>query len=616
LVDTAYGNGSLVATGAGAKHVWLTPLSPAAFALEFNRAGTAPDVSVAYRWEDDFAASAGADLERTALAVATPPVERTYARNGTVFRLESRFSEQAQGRFVGHHWTISYAPPGSSVQLTGADTSRAAFTPDRSGDYLFKLQVVDGANTSTDYLLVESVAVDETAPLHRGQIWFDSRDVAGAAANVAPGEEFILDGRRAYLNYRHPLEGFDTPLVWSIRDQSVGQYIVRDAPGPVTRFVAPHVGLYTAVLHVPNFDSVPVAQVLFAAGDARRLLSRVQSQLGWFSLDYDADGDIDSMDTYYVQATGASYLQVRRRNSSGRFDLPQKLPAVDLANGTTIMGKSYFEDLSNDGKPDLIVVNGGIARVSIQQPDGSLAAAVTLANPVCQNGFPATYYVGSVDVDRNGRNDVVRSVCNGMSSALAFNPSNSDGTFGAATIIASTPDQLNSPSTSADIDGDGDREIIMAPVGNTAPQSVMILSVNNSNGFVTTSIPVSQIYAPSNDNTFRIADVNGDGRKDIIVTGSVLFVLTQAANGTFTERAAAPQQSMFGQPNPPPVGDVDGDGRLDVMTFGRVYRQAANGSFAEIPGLLFGGDDLLDVDLDGRADFLSQGLIDFNPAPR
>lgn len=126
-----------------------------------------------------------------------------------------------------------------------------------------------------------------------------------------------------------------------------------------------------------------------------------------------------------------------------------------------------------------------------------------------------------------------------------------------------------------------------------------------------------------------IADLNGDGRADILGFGSdqVLSALGQP-DGRFAEpQAAAPgfgyDEGWLADQHPRLLGDVDGDGKLDIVGFGAhrvwVARGAGDGIFAEpFPTLAaFTSDDgwrvdlnprhLADVNGDGRADIVGFG---------
>jgi VCBS repeat-containing protein len=609
----AYGHGGLVATGSTALKVWLTPLSPEMFALEINRGGsTTPTCSLAFRWEDDFATPAGADLGRRAYAAAARPMEYFHARNGEAYLPEGRFSEQGQGLFLDHRWTVSVAPAGSAAQLVNPNSPRPSLTPDVSGDYLLRLVVSDGTRSSTDYINFTSVGLNEQFVDHRPMVP-GSRGIAGAPAFLQPNEEVVLDGRRLYFHYDHPLDDTNVPLGWVIHRGGDDPFspLVVNAPGKLLRFTPTIRGDYAAYLHRSTSPVVsnPVLILQFAVGSQPQFAPQLFAYFGHVALDYDADGDVDVLGSARQQ--GGEYLSVFRRNAAGRFDAGQVLDTVNYDPFQNPGGNwtNYFEDVSGDGRPDLIrkTVEGSTMQVAIQQPNGALGVPQTLGSAAsgCQLNSGGNLFLGAVDMNRDGRNDIVRTLlCGNIGELLVYNLSNANGTFGDALSIAtSSAAQIMVTATSADLDGDGDRELIGAPRSAGSPTSVQVLTLNGSGTFDSSSIAVSQDY-DAFENSFRVVDINGDGRRDIIAGRRNVYVLTQNANGSFTERARldslAYEYSLINFP----TGDVDGDGRLDLYIAGVLHRQLADGSFETLDYSLLPSSTLFDVDLDGRADIL------------
>jgi hypothetical protein len=290
------------------------------------------------------------------------------------------------------------------------------------------------------------------------------------------------------------------------------------------------------------------------------------------------------------------------RSDQGRFAEP-----VPIAISSTLSPVSCLAaDLDGDGINDMVCTVSGVpgtsAAVMYGQSDGTLGAPVLLTD-----GSTRQYGEVAVgDVNGDGLPDiVVGSNYTGMQVYLQ----NPGGGFAAG-------DYLNrayaAPLRIADIDGDGKNELLALDSGGGVD-----IWHQNSTGhlvFQQTLQAAQQVFG------FEIGDVNGDGLPDIVVTGSttlgpVVAVLLSQGGGTFaapTLLAAGPTWFPLGGPA---IGDVNGDGRKDIIISGggnlggiSVYYQQSNGTLAPAVGLpsydIPDGVRAVDINGDGRADIL------------
>jgi hypothetical protein len=614
-----FGFGSMVVSGATTRKLWLSAVSPDTFAIETNTGtGTAPDRSIAYRWEDNFAAPAGADTHGSVRAVVSSPFNRGWAETGIVFRPEGRFSEHGGGGFVSHQWQLLVAPLGSTASLVDASSTRPSFTADLAGEYLFKLTSTDGASASTAYLGVEA-----TAP---GGYPFDfrasgnDRSVDGSRRRLESNDEIALDGRPSYSSYySYPPSTTPSQRNWRVtRNEIWGAEIesVLFAPnGPVTRFSPTVPGFYRATYSTPDSHANPLTTVSFNVG---LVTSAGVAVIGVpdIPFDYDNDGDLDLIGVFPSFGMVASSWRLVRRAADGKLDATLNLGGPNPDDGYS--WDHRFEDVTGDGLPDLLRFRNSLVEVSAQQPDGRLAAAVALSTTLCGSA-EFVRVLGAVDIDRNGRNDIVRRArCPGPTpyAQLIVNLSNSDGSFAPSTTVNVPDASIPATGAAGDLDGDGSREIVGVPASSSTPNSVIVLRVNGTGGLDASTMTLSAPYgAPGYifGEHVRIVDINLDGRQDLLVGSGDTFVLTQNPDHSFTERALlAFHPNSQGALTGFRTVDIDGDGRLDLYLQGISrtsgvfvwHRQLADGSFAERTDLNTTIHSLFDYDLDGRADFL------------
>ncbi|WP_338503390.1 FG-GAP-like repeat-containing protein [Sphingomonas kaistensis] len=297
----------------------------------------------------------------------------------------------------------------------------------------------------------------------------------------------------------------------------------------------------------------------------------------------------------------------------------------------------HIADVNGDGFSDIVGFGQSGILVSFGSANGSFSgAAVVLADFGQASGWTSDnqFHREMVDVNGDGRADIVGFGYAGTLVSLA----RADGTFaGPITGIANFgidqgwASQNGFARTTGDVNGDGKADLIGFGYAGT------LVALGNGDGTFQAAkygiIDFGVDQGWSSDNSFHrtVADVNGDGKDDIIGFGfaGALLALSKG-DGTFeTVKFAA---SDFGRNQgwtsqdsfTRTVADVNGDGFADVVGFGiagtYVAYGKANGTFSasSLDILNFGANqgwtsddifhrELADINNDGRIDIVGFG---------
>src|SRR5438094_624640 len=365
------------------------------------------------------------------------------------------------------------------------------------------------------------------------------------------------------------------------------------------------------------------------------------------------DGTFQAAVSYGSGGSGPVSLAVVDVNGDGKPDVvvANQCASSDCTNGTVgvLFGKgnstfgrvvSYesggyqaswvaVADVSGDGRPDLLVANqcassnncaNGTIGVLLQNADGSFQTAVSYPS----GGYYA-YSLGVSDVNGDGKPDLVvanqcatnSSCANGTVGVLL---GNGDGTFQPALAFSSGGKFAFSVAI-ADVNGDGKPDLLIAnEYASTANQSTGTVAVLLGNGDGTFQPAVTYGSGGQYFYTVAIADVNGDGRPDLLLanqcaiggcTGGTLGVLLGNGDGTFQPAviSSIPQASGGQQLA---IADFDGNGTLDVASGAGNFLLLGNGDGRFEPALILGADGpgiaVGDFNLDGKPDLAVGGV--------
>lgn len=307
---------------------------------------------------------------------------------------------------------------------------------------------------------------------------------------------------------------------------------------------------------------------------------------------------------------------------SGSSDQTPSTTWRGLAAPTTVSGAADLfpalaaGDVTGDGKNDLVTIQINVNEAGIfpGNGDGTFGARIPLALSVKPRA------VAVVDVNQDAKPDLIVAGGVGEAGEIAIYRSLGNGAFSAPTTI---PVEFAVRQIAvADFNRDGIRDFVVLSY-IPAPLTVATFEGDGTGNFTrryTNS-------AEANPTDLAVADVNGDGKDDILAIGeqdtNILVLYTGNSDGTF----ATPQQ--FGSLAEPPFGtdgtscltaaDITGDGKADVITGHSVNYEmvavrptvgsAAGGvSFGEAIRITTGGPfDVAAADLnrDGQMDIVA-----------
>jgi hypothetical protein len=226
-------------------------------------------------------------------------------------------------------------------------------------------------------------------------------------------------------------------------------------------------------------------------------------------------------------------------------------------------------DLDGDGKLDLIVANAGSTVVSVLR--NTTAAATTTASFVTQSLVPVGTQPAAVavaDFNEDGHPDfvVVNFLDNTVSLLLNTTAAGGDTLTFADQIVLPTGTAPSAIAV-ADINADGKPDIV---TGDAFENSVSVLLNTSVAGAAPTFAARKAFITGIGPAAVTIADINGDGRPDLVVPEQAekivsVFVNTTAFGGTTPAFAARQNFTTGTAPVAAAVADLNGDGKPDII---------------------------------------------------
>jgi hypothetical protein len=240
-----------------------------------------------------------------------------------------------------------------------------------------------------------------------------------------------------------------------------------------------------------------------------------------------------------------------------------------LTTVPTGLGPQYLcnADLDGDGKPDLIVANGDSSTVTIYHNNstpGHISFTEVASFTMGNTGYPIGVTAG--DLDGDGKPDIV--ISNYYTQTLTFYlNASSSGHIVMDSVLSVHSGNYILGASIADVNGDGKPEVIVACQGSNL---ISIYTNSSTLGHIAFSNETS-IMAPSGGSPFKavVADIDGDGKPDIVSTNSYLNTVSVYLNTTPTGGTVSFAPDVdFATGNFPEglaIGDIDGDGKPDLV---------------------------------------------------
>jgi hypothetical protein len=319
-------------------------------------------------------------------------------------------------------------------------------------------------------------------------------------------------------------------------------------------------------------------------------------------------------------------------NGDGKPDLVRTLPlsnqiSVELnLGGGTFASPVYYptptggpndlvvRDFNGDGRLDVAVNCTGLVAVLLGNSDGTLRPYKSSAI----DPGKGTFGIAAGDFNRDGKLDLV--VGYGAGSNVTVLLGKGDGTFQEPFIDLTANDQPGNdqpaPVTVADLNRDGNLDIVAANFGQFAGNTVSVLLGNGDGTFQ----QPKQVTTASGALSVIAADFNGDGIPDLAVDcacGNVgcgypgdVSILIGNGDGTFQPRV---DKDLYGFPYTVSSGDFNGDGYLDLLVTSLDYSLVSlllgngDGTFADGLGVAYTGPQPVGI---APGDFDGNGLLD------
>lgn len=300
-------------------------------------------------------------------------------------------------------------------------------------------------------------------------------------------------------------------------------------------------------------------------GATQQIFATGSDPLSVAGADINGDGQPDLIVANYGDNTVSVLLSTTAPGAA----VPSFAPQQVFATGTNPRSVT-IADVNGDGRPDIIVANRASNTVSVLL--NTTAVGATIPSFAAQQIFSTganPFSVATADVNGDGKPDLIVANANDNTVSILLNT-----TASGAVTSSFAAQQTFATGTSpvsvcvADINGDGKPDLLVANVNDN---TVSVLLNNTATGTMISAFGTQQTFAAGTaPESLAVADINGDGKPDVIVSNlhanTVSVLLNTTVSGAITSDFAVRQAFATGA-NPIAVtaADIDGDGKPDLI---------------------------------------------------
>ncbi|MCR8561679.1 VCBS repeat-containing protein [Mucilaginibacter sp. BJC16-A38] len=285
--------------------------------------------------------------------------------------------------------------------------------------------------------------------------------------------------------------------------------------------------------------------------------------------DIDGDGKPDIV----VVNSNTTVSVYRNLSTNGNISFA---PKVDIViNNPTSLKSVIINDLDGDGLPDLAFCSGG--DVNVLRNNSTIGNISFAAQKNFAANTSATSYITAGDVDGDGKPELLVTNRGNKTFSLFHNTSTQGNIqfdnrldYSNITDAGYTAESI----AVADLDGDGKPEILTTYTDNVNTANTSFVLVTRYNGPSLTAASLLYDSKFNSDHSFgqiRIADVNGDGKPDIFTldpnNGRITIQANISIPGSITFLNAVNVNSGTGT-SAFEIGDLDGDGKPEIVVTG------------------------------------------------